>query len=123
MPALFHLLTLLLAGSYRLGDLAARQSVSMATMSNSIDTLIQRGWVYKARTAHDRRGVQVAITHEGIRILVNIYRQLEVDFEHLLRNLSEEELNRLRIGRKVLRKLVAERELSLSSAKSSEHLS
>ncbi len=121
MPAHFHLLTLLSTGSYRLGDLAMRQSVSMATMSNSIDTLVQRGWVRKARTASDRRGVQIAITEEGVRVLSNIHRQLEEGFDHLLKNLSQEELDQLGTGLKVLRGLVEERELPLSSELRSNH--
>src|SRR3954447_7662434 len=61
VPAHFGLLSMLSVQSRSLSEMAAHQGVSLPTMSNSVSTLVQRGWVRRGQSA-DRRVVIVELT-------------------------------------------------------------
>src|SRR5215218_6724853 len=64
-PAHFALLTILGNQPRTLTELALLQGVSLPTMSNSISTLVQRGWVKRSSPARDRRVVLIEVTPVG----------------------------------------------------------
>src|SRR5213083_2698957 len=64
-PAHFGLLTVLGDQPRTLTELALLQGVSLPTMSNSISTLVQRGWVKRSSPARDRRVVLIEATPLG----------------------------------------------------------
>ena len=67
LPEAAHcpLLLLLAERPHNLSQLAVRHAVSLPTMSNSISTLVERGWVTRSRSPHDRRVVHVSLTPHG----------------------------------------------------------
>ncbi|MBK8023810.1 MAG: MarR family transcriptional regulator [Chloroflexi bacterium] len=64
-PGHLSLLGILDYRAHTLGDLADRLSVSPPTMSNTISTLEERGWVQQRRDEGDRRLVWIEITGSG----------------------------------------------------------
>ncbi len=73
-PASGHvpLLGMLQSRPYTLHELAERASVSPPTMSSTVNTLEERGWVKRDRSQEDRRIVWVSITSEGSQVLADI---------------------------------------------------
>lgn len=104
-PAASHvpLLGTLQYRSYTLSELAEAHSVSAPTMSSTISTLEERGWVQRERSTEDRRIVWVSITPEGRRVLDNIQHHVIKRIAALLEHLSDEDKERLIEGLTVLR--------------------
>ncbi len=88
-----------------LSELAEQQLVSSPTMSNTVSTLEERGWVKRARAPHDRRVVLVELTPEGHNVLAAVHEQTESRLAALLASLSQEEYDSLLAGLVVLRKV------------------
>lgn len=104
MPAHFPLLGMLSRRSWTLTELADRQSVSPPTMSSTITTLEERGWVTRVRSQEDRRVVVIQVTEEGRRVLEETHRQAEARIAALLESLDASEQEVLLQGLNVLRR-------------------
>lgn len=102
-PAHFRLLHILAERPHNLSELAEKQRVSRPTMSNSISTLVERGWVKRVRDPHDRRMVLIELTPAGREMLSEIRRQAEERVTELLAPLSPAECDQLVVGLTVLR--------------------
>jgi DNA-binding MarR family transcriptional regulator len=107
-PAHFRLLFILREHPCNLSELAERQMVSLPTMSNSITTLVERGWARRTRSAHDRRVVLVELTSAGQAVLADIRRHVEARVTELLGPLSPDDCQRLSAGLDVLRSTLAQ---------------
>jgi DNA-binding MarR family transcriptional regulator len=104
VPAPVHcrLMVVLAEKPHNLSELAEKQAVSLPTMSNSISTLAERGWVTRARVPHDRRVVMVELTPSGRRVLEATMRSAEAGVRQLLASLSQEECDQLVAGLDIL---------------------
>lgn len=109
-PAHFGLLSLLAAQPHPLSltDLAARQGVSLPTMSNSITAVVAHGWVRRSAAA-DRRQVRIEVTPKGRATVARVGRSAERHLAELLEPLDNEARQRLRDGLGVLLGVFAER--------------
>ena len=94
-PAHFRLLGMLNRCPSSLSELAERQSVSLPTISNSISTLVERGWVTRHPSRSDRRVVIAELTPLGRQVLADIRARTEARLAELLGCLSPDELDRL----------------------------
>ena len=101
-PGHFRLLFILTKRSHNLSELAERQAVTLPTMSNSVTTLVERGWVKRVRAPHDRRMVFIELTPAGRAVLSDIRRRAEERVVELLAPLSPAECDRLSAGLEVL---------------------
>ncbi len=90
-PGHFRVLLILTEGPTNLSTLAAKLEVSLPTMSNSISTLVERGWVLRRRDPDDRRRVLIEITERGCGVLEHIRNVAQAHVSRALRDLSEEE--------------------------------
>jgi DNA-binding MarR family transcriptional regulator len=104
-PAYFRLLALLSVEACTLGELAERQMVSKPTMSNTISTLEERGWVLRKRGSRDRRMVLVSITPAGKAVLEGVQDQMVRRVAEILEPLTEEERSILLSGLHLLRQV------------------
>ncbi|HEX6303167.1 MAG TPA: MarR family transcriptional regulator [Anaerolineales bacterium] len=104
-PAYFRLLAILSMHPCTLGDLAEQQAVSKPTMSNTITTLEERGWVARKRESHDRRVVYAEITRQGQTVLNGVHRHMLERLAEILEPLSEEKREALLSGLKILREV------------------
>lgn len=101
------LLGMLSTRSYTLSELAERHSVSLPTMSTTISTLEERGWVTRQRSTEDRRMVSIEITQTGRDILDEIQNHVQERIAGLLAELSQADQDSLAEGLTVLRDVFA----------------
>lgn len=90
-PGHFRVLLILTEGPTNLSTLAAKLEVSLPTMSNSISTLVERGWVLRRRDPEDRRRLLIEITERGCGVLEHIRDVAQAHVCRALQDLSEEE--------------------------------
>jgi DNA-binding MarR family transcriptional regulator len=97
-PAQFGVMVTLAYHRCNLSSLAEEQGVSLPTMSSTINTLEQRGWVRRTRSTVDRRVVNVELTESGLNQLLEIQRHAEQKLISLLSSFSEEDRDSLAAG-------------------------
>jgi DNA-binding MarR family transcriptional regulator len=104
LPAPVHcgLLVSLAERPYNLTELAEKHAVSLPTMSNSINALVERGWVSRSRDTEDRRMVVVELTPNGRAILDKTTYSVAGRVGRLLASLSPEECELLLSGLEIL---------------------
>jgi DNA-binding MarR family transcriptional regulator len=105
-PGHFGLLSMLSERSRTLTELASIQGVSLPTMSSSISTMVERGWVRRAQPEEtDRRLVMVEVTASGKAALERVARSAESHLAEVLAPLDVPSRRRLHNGLGVLRKV------------------
>lgn len=104
-PAHFGLLTMLANQPRSLSELAHMQGVSLPTISNSVSTLVERGWVTRSSATSDRRVVHVTVTPEGTATLARVSKAAESHIADRLRSLDAEERRQLHEGLAVLHRV------------------
>jgi len=104
-PAHFRLLGMLAHHPCNLSELAEKQEVTMATMSNSVNTLVERGWVQRIAVPHDRRMIMLELTPAGWEMLVKSHQHLVQRVDHLISQLTEEELEQIQDGMAILQRV------------------
>lgn len=107
-PGHFGLLTLLGAQPRTLTELALLQGVSLPTMSNSISTMVQHGWVRRSSPATDRRVVIIEATPLGRATVERVGTAAEAHLADMLAGLEPASSRRLRAGLAVLRQVFAD---------------
>lgn len=68
-PHLFSVLAHIEKGASTPGELADREKVSPPSMTRSVATLVEQGYVVRAADATDRRCVRLALTPAGEQVL------------------------------------------------------
>ncbi len=102
-PAHCRLLVVLAQRPHNLSELAEKQAVSLPTMSSSISTLVERGWVTRTRSPHDRRVAMVELTPAGRTVLEDMMRSVEARVGQAIASLTQEECDQLLAGLEALR--------------------
>lgn len=103
VPAHFRVLGMLSHRAWTLSELAEIQAVSLPTMSSTITTLEERGWVTRTRPPDDRRVVRVELTAEGQRVIEQTHQHAEERLAQLLAPLPQEDREQLLKGLEILR--------------------
>jgi DNA-binding MarR family transcriptional regulator len=96
--ATFRVMVMLGRRACNLSDLAARQGVSLPTMSRTVSTLVDRGWVGRTEEAADRRQVRLELTLAGRRFLARTHAQLLRTLSQSLGGLSADGARRVHDG-------------------------
>jgi DNA-binding MarR family transcriptional regulator len=109
-PAHFGLLSMLAERSRMLTELAWLQGVSLPTMSNSISSMVDRGWVRRTAPAEDRRIVMIEVTTAGRAALERVARCAETHLAEVLAPLDVTARRRMQRGLGVLHKVFAVRQ-------------
>ncbi len=105
-PGHFRVLLVLTEGSTNLSTLASKLEVSLPTMSNSISTLVERGWVARRRDPEDRRRVLIEITEKGCMVLERIRDVAQMQVEQTLQGLTDAEYEQIIAGLNVLSRVL-----------------
>jgi DNA-binding MarR family transcriptional regulator len=100
-----RLLWVLSDGPCNLSKLAGKQAVSLPTMSNSISVLVERGWVKRSQSSHDRRMVCLELTPAGRKILAKVLQHAHRHVTGLLAPLSRQDYDILVAGLAVLQQI------------------
>jgi DNA-binding MarR family transcriptional regulator len=101
-PGHFHILLVLAQGGCSLTDLASRLEVSLPTMSNTISTLDERGWVSRKRDAGDHRRLKIELTTQGQAVLEHITAEALKKAGQILDPLTDEECRQIIVGLETL---------------------
>lgn len=72
----FRVLNAVSTRNCNLSDLAEHQNVSLPSMSATVQTLVEHGWLERGRSADDRREMSLRLTEEGHRVLSSEHRRL-----------------------------------------------
>jgi len=97
-PAQFRLLAMIGHRTWNLTELAVFVGVTPATMSNTIETLVERGWVNRNPGTDDRRRVLLEITPLGLETMLRVHHNMELQFADRLQGMSEQELIKIQEG-------------------------
>jgi len=103
-----HVLGLVARNPLSLSELSDIHSASMPTMSKTITTIENLGWVVRTRSEADRRVVMVEATTAGRTALKAVYIRALAPIHEALDPLSETERRRLSVGLKILRDTFAD---------------
>jgi DNA-binding MarR family transcriptional regulator len=105
----FRVLSHLNRGDQCLSDLAARQHVSLATMSKIVTGLVDRGYVERAAEGTDRRYITLRLTSKGQRFFDKTNAHTHQKIMARVESLSSEERQRIVAGLQVLESVFAEK--------------
>lgn len=103
MPAHMRVLGMCSRRAWSLSQLAEAQAVSAPTMSKTVNTLVERGWLARTPSEEDRRVVHVTVTPAGKQMLDEAHQQTVDHVAALLAALSPDERETLLAGLAVLR--------------------
>lgn len=103
----FHVLFALLEGPHNLSALAEKHNVTLPTMSNTITTLSEHGFVVRAQAQDDRRQVVIQLTEQGRQALRKSRDHTERRISTILEPLSDNDKNQLIAGLAILKKAFA----------------
>ncbi len=103
-----HVLGLVAQHPLSLSELSDIHSASMPTMSKTITTIENLGWVVRTRSKVDRRVVMVEATTAGRAALKTVYNRAIAPIHEALDPLSEAERRKLSDGLKILRDTFAD---------------
>lgn len=90
-----------------MSELAGSLSVSVPTISKSIDVLEERGWVERCADPSDRRHTIVRLTANGLRVTAAMRRRTERHVAGLLAPLSERDREQVQAVVEILKQAVA----------------
>ncbi|MEZ6000916.1 MAG: MarR family transcriptional regulator [Hyphomonas sp.] len=76
-------------------DIARQVHLSQATITSIVDRLVRAGLVVRERNQHDRRSLEVVITEEGKRRLINAPELLQEGFLETFEGLADWEKSQL----------------------------
>ena len=118
-PAHFGLLTMLSTQPRTLTELAGLQGVSLPTMSSSISTMVERGWVRRTAPGEDRRAVMIEVTTPGRAALDRVARCAETHLAEVLAPLDVTARRRLQRGLGELHKVFSVRQQTTTGSRKS----
>lgn len=101
-PIHFRILHVLSSRGCSLSELAQHQDVSLPSMSETIQTLVERGWVERDSSPEDRRVTQLKLSRKGQQILTNEHKRLVAWVASRLGNLESRELDQVDRGLNLL---------------------
>jgi DNA-binding MarR family transcriptional regulator len=105
-PRLSALSVVLFAGPLSLSALADAEQVRAPTMSRIVDALVKAGLVTRKTDPHDRRGVRIAATEAGRRLLEEGRARRVGALAERLAGLTDAEHRALRRGVAILEKVM-----------------
>jgi DNA-binding MarR family transcriptional regulator len=105
-PAQMGSLMRIAAGACTMSELARYQSVSLPTISKSVDMLVRRGWVERWVDKQDRRQTMARLTPSGRRMLAHIKERTERQVAQTLAPLSAAERTQLVAALNVLTRVL-----------------
>ncbi len=101
----YRVLGMLSKRPHTLSELATCQAVALPTMSRTVSTLVERGWVSRNEDPADRRRVQLRVTDEGRLILEELRAEALACLTARLAGLTSQEREQVLAGLEVLEKV------------------
>ena len=101
------LLTMVAQSPRSLSELSDLHAASMPTMSKTITTIENLGWVARSRSNSDRRIVMIEATPAGRAALRKVHELAIAPIEEALDSLTATQRQKLSAGLKILRETIA----------------
>ncbi|HAW89847.1 MAG TPA: hypothetical protein DCX61_04230 [Gemmatimonadetes bacterium] len=101
------LLTMIAQSPHSLSELADLHAASMPTMSKTITTIENLGWVARSRSDSDRRIVMIEATPAGRAALREVHELAIAPIKEALDSLTATQRQKLSAGLKILRETIA----------------
>ncbi|RME47642.1 MAG: MarR family transcriptional regulator [Chloroflexi bacterium] len=101
----YRVLGMLSKRPFTLSELASCQAVALPTMSRTVSTLVERGWVMRTEDPEDRRRVQLSATAEGRSVLKQLHAESLARLAERLSGLTPAEQEQVLAGLQVLEKV------------------
>jgi len=95
-------------GKQKVSDISEKMGLSDSTVSGILDRLEQKGIIERKRNKEDRRVVKINLSKGSQEICQEFNRKRENYFAHLLKKLSEQEINDIIKGLEILNRIVFE---------------
>ncbi len=102
------LLTMIAQSPHSLSELADLHAASMPTMSKTITTIANLGWVARSRSDSDRRIVMIEATPAGRAALREVHELAIAPIKEALDSLTATQRQKLSAGLKILRDTIAD---------------
>jgi len=96
-------------GKQKVSDISKKMGLSDSTVSGILDRLEQKGIIERKRNKDDRRVVKIYLSKGSQEICQEFHRKREEYFAHLLKKLSEQEINDIIKGLKILNRVVCDK--------------
>lgn len=101
-PNHMRILRVLSLKTCNLSELAEHQDVSLPTMSSTVQTLVERGWLGREESTHDRRVTHLSLTPKGRQVLVDEHKRLVAWMSARLEKLDPQEVTQVEQGLQTL---------------------
>ena len=111
----FRVLAHLSAGPLTLSALAKRRRVSLQSMSELAQTLVERGWIARTPDPTDRRQHLLQLTEPGSAHYLRVQEMTIRQLSPLLAQLSTDEMAAVRMALPALRRVLMQEENSESN--------
>jgi DNA-binding MarR family transcriptional regulator len=111
----FRVLAHLSAGPLTLSALAKRRRVSLQSMSELAQTLVERGWIARTPDPTDRRQHLLQLTEPGMAHYLRAQEMTVRQLAPLLAQLSADEMAAVRLALPALRRVLMQEESSESN--------
>lgn len=96
-------------GKQKVSDISEKMGLSDSTVSGILDRLEQKGIIERKRNKDDRRVVKIYLSKGSQEICQEFHRKREEYFAHLLKELSEQEINDIIKGLEILNRVVCDK--------------
>ncbi len=93
----------------KVSDISEKMGLSDSTVSGILDRLEQKGIVERKRNKDDRRVVKIYLSKGSQKICQEFHRKREEYFVHLLKKLSEQEMDDIIKGLEILNRVVCDK--------------
>jgi DNA-binding MarR family transcriptional regulator len=103
----FRVLAHLSARSLTLSELARRRRVTLQSMGELVQTLVERGWIARTPDPSDRRQQQLALTDHGRTHYERAQGQVLAQIAPLLARLDATELHAIQVALPALHRVLA----------------
>jgi DNA-binding MarR family transcriptional regulator len=102
----YRVLTHLAEGPLTVSELARRRRVTLQSMGELVQSLVERGWIARTPNPSDRRQQQLALTEHGRRHYARAQEQVLAQLAPLLAQLNMDELAAVQVALPALRRVL-----------------
>ena len=117
LPQLSVISILAKNGEQKVSDISEKMGLSDSTVSGILDRLEQKRIIERKRNKDDRRVVQICLSKGNQEICREFHRKKEEYFTHLLKKLSEQEINNIIKGLKILNRVFCDKKIPKAELK------
>lgn len=102
----FHVLRHVRRGVGSISELATAKNISRPAISQAVDILVNKGWLTRVQSMHDRRYVVLALTDAGNHLLDTVFKETRQWMKERLHVLTAQELETIAKAMEIMKKII-----------------